>query len=39
MFKSVGGGLQDVVIAEMILVKAIEQGLATSLPINFETKG
>jgi ornithine cyclodeaminase/alanine dehydrogenase-like protein (mu-crystallin family) len=38
MFKSVGGGLQDVVIAELILTKALEAGLATSLPIEFETK-
>lgn len=38
MFKSVGGGLQDVVVAELILTKALEQGLATPLPIAFETK-
>lgn len=38
MFKSVGGGLQDIVVAEMILDKAIESGLATPLPIQFETK-
>jgi len=39
MFKSVGGGLQDVVVAELILTKALEAGLATPLPITFQTKG
>ncbi|WAC59030.1 ornithine cyclodeaminase family protein [Brevundimonas sp. SL130] len=38
MFKSVGGGLQDIVVAELILTKALEAGLTTSLPIKFETK-
>jgi len=38
MFKSVGGGLQDVVVAEVILRKALEAGLTTPLPIQFETK-
>ncbi len=38
MFKSVGGGLQDVVVAEMILTRALQAGLATPLPIQFETK-
>lgn len=38
MFKSVGGGLQDIVVAELILTKALEAGLATPLPIAFETK-
>jgi alanine dehydrogenase len=38
MYKSVGGGLQDIVVAELILDKAIEAGLATPLPIEFETK-
>ncbi|MBW8834042.1 MAG: ornithine cyclodeaminase family protein, partial [Burkholderia sp.] len=38
MFKSVGGGLQDIVIAEMILEKALEAGLAQPLPIDFDTK-
>lgn len=38
MFKSVGGGLQDIVVAELILSKALEAGLAQPLPINFETK-
>ncbi|MBN3807609.1 ornithine cyclodeaminase family protein [Paraburkholderia sp. Ac-20347] len=38
LFKSVGGGLQDVVVAELILTKALEAGLATPLPVAFETK-
>jgi len=38
LFKSVGGGLQDIVVAELILTKALEAGLATPLPITFETK-
>jgi alanine dehydrogenase len=38
MFKSVGAGLQDVVVAELILSKALQAGLATPLPIAFETK-
>jgi ornithine cyclodeaminase/alanine dehydrogenase len=38
MFKSVGGGLQDIVVAEVIVRKAIEAGLATPLPIQFESK-
>ncbi|RQR33270.1 ornithine cyclodeaminase family protein [Burkholderia sp. Bp9142] len=38
MYKSVGGGLQDIVVAGLILDKAIEAGLATTLPIEFETK-
>ena len=38
LFKSVGGGLQDVVIAELILTKALHAGLAIPLPMNFETK-
>jgi ornithine cyclodeaminase/alanine dehydrogenase len=38
MFKSVGGGLQDVVVAGMILDRALEAGLATQLPITFSTK-
>jgi alanine dehydrogenase len=38
MFKSVGGGLQDVVVAGLIATRALEAGLATSLPIAFETK-
>ncbi len=38
MFKSVGGGLQDVVVAGMLLDRALEAGLATPLPIEFETK-
>lgn len=38
MFKSVGGGLQDIVVAELILTRALAAGLATPLPIEFETK-
>lgn len=38
MFKSVGGGLQDIVIAELIVRKALTAGLATPLPIQFESK-
>jgi ornithine cyclodeaminase/alanine dehydrogenase len=38
MFKSVGAGLQDVVVAELILTKALQAKLAAPLPIAFETK-
>jgi ornithine cyclodeaminase/alanine dehydrogenase-like protein (mu-crystallin family) len=38
MFKSVGAGLQDVVVAGLILTQALQAGLATPLPIAFETK-
>lgn len=38
MFKSVGGGLQDVVVAELVLQKAIETGQATPLPVSFASK-
>ena len=38
MFKSVGGGLQDVVVAGMILDRAREAGCVTELPIVFDTK-
>jgi ornithine cyclodeaminase/alanine dehydrogenase len=38
MFKSVGGGLQDVVVAGIILDRAREAGLATALPFAFSTK-
>ncbi|MFO7603503.1 MAG: ornithine cyclodeaminase family protein [Gammaproteobacteria bacterium] len=38
MFKSVGGGLQDVVVAGMILDRAREAGVTTALPISFVTK-
>lgn len=38
MFKSVGGGLQDIVVAELILSKALQAGLTQPLPIAFETK-
>lgn len=38
MYKSVGGGLQDVVVAEVVLTKALEAGLAQPVPITFEPK-
>jgi len=38
MFKSVGGGLQDVAVAEVVFRKAIEAGRTVRLPIAFETK-
>lgn len=38
LFKSVGNGLQDVVVASLALRKALTAGLATPLPIAFETK-
>lgn len=38
LFKSVGGGLQDIVVAELLVRKALEAGLATPLPIQFESK-
>jgi alanine dehydrogenase len=38
MYKSVGSGLQDVVVAGMILDLARAARLATPLPIRFETK-
>ena len=38
MFKSVGGGLQDVVVAGIVLDRALEAGLAIELPIEFSTK-
>jgi ornithine cyclodeaminase/alanine dehydrogenase len=38
MFKSVGGGLQDVVVAELVLQKAIEAGQAVPLPVSFASK-
>ena len=38
MYKSVGSGLQDIVVAELVLTHALRAGLATELPIAFETK-
>jgi alanine dehydrogenase len=38
LFKSVGGGLQDIVVAELVLTKALQAGLARPLPVAFETK-
>lgn len=39
MFKSVGAGVQDIVIAELAFEKAVAEGLATELPIEFSRKG
>jgi ornithine cyclodeaminase/alanine dehydrogenase len=38
LFKSIGGGLQDVAVAEVVFRKALEEDLATPLPISFEMK-
>jgi ornithine cyclodeaminase/alanine dehydrogenase-like protein (mu-crystallin family) len=38
MFKSVGSGLQDIVVASLILDRAQAAGVATPLPIEFLTK-
>jgi alanine dehydrogenase len=38
LFKSVGGGVQDVVVAEVIVRRALEAGLTVPLPIEFDTK-
>jgi ornithine cyclodeaminase/alanine dehydrogenase-like protein (mu-crystallin family) len=38
MFKSVGAAIQDVVVAELALTKAIAQGLATGLDAPFLVK-
>jgi ornithine cyclodeaminase/alanine dehydrogenase len=38
LFKSVGGGLQDVVVAEVIVRRALTAGLAIPLPMEFDTK-
>jgi alanine dehydrogenase len=38
MFKSVGSGLQDIAVAELVLRRAIESGRATPLPVSFVTK-
>ena len=38
MFKSIGAGLQDIVIAELAFERAIERGLATPLPIEFQIR-
>ena len=38
MFKSVGGGLQDVVVAGLILDEARRRDLTTALPIAFDHK-
>ena len=38
MFKSIGAGIQDIVIAELAFERAVEQGLATELPIEFQIR-
>lgn len=38
MFKSVGAALQDIVIAELVLECALERGLATLLPAEFQIR-
>ncbi len=38
LFKSVGSGLQDIVVAEHLLKKALEAGSATALPVEFSVK-
>jgi ornithine cyclodeaminase/alanine dehydrogenase-like protein (mu-crystallin family) len=38
LFKSVGGGIQDVVVAEVIVRRALQAELTVPLPIEFETK-
>lgn len=38
MFKSVGSGLQDIIVGELIFDKAVEAGLAVPLPMHFERK-
>jgi ornithine cyclodeaminase/alanine dehydrogenase len=38
LFKSVGSGLQDVVVASLVLERAKAAGLATTLPIEFSTR-
>jgi ornithine cyclodeaminase/alanine dehydrogenase-like protein (mu-crystallin family) len=38
LYKSVGGGLQDVVVAEVVLRRALDAELATALPMEFEKK-
>jgi alanine dehydrogenase len=38
LFKSVGEGLQDIAVAELVWLKALEAGLDVELPMTFETK-
>ena len=38
MFKSIGAGIQDIVIAELAFERAVERGLGTELPIEFQIR-
>lgn len=38
LFKSIGEGLQDVVVAEVIVRRALAEGLAQPLPVKFDIK-
>jgi len=38
MFKSIGAGIQDIVVAELAFERAVEQGLATALPVEFQIR-
>jgi alanine dehydrogenase len=38
MFKSVGGGVQDVIVGGLVFDRAVEAGLAVALPMQFERK-
>lgn len=38
LYKSVGSGLQDIVVAELVLESALKAGRAIALPIEFESK-
>jgi ornithine cyclodeaminase/alanine dehydrogenase-like protein (mu-crystallin family) len=38
LFKSVGEGLQDIAVAELVWLKATEAGVDVELPMTFETK-
>ena len=38
MFKSIGAGIQDIVIAELAFERALERGLGTELPIEFQIR-
>jgi ornithine cyclodeaminase/alanine dehydrogenase len=38
MFKSIGAGIQDIVIAELAFERAVERGLGIELPIEFQIR-